>query len=77
MNDGTTLSVQASEFHYCSPRISIPEGYFTVEVYCWPNDENEYFSEWGGDDSNPAGYVPVEVVNFYIEKHGGVFKEGE
>jgi hypothetical protein len=71
--DGTTLSVQASEGHYCSPREN--EGPWTaVEVWrvhsasgraCHPRS----FGENTGD---PYGWVPVSVVNAYIRRHGGV-----
>jgi hypothetical protein len=72
MNDGTTLSVQASQYHYCEPRLDNYGNYDTVEVYNWPIGET-FFNEYGGDDD--AGFVPVGVVNFYIEKHGGVIEE--
>lgn len=70
MNDGTTISVQASRYHYCSPREHNQEHYTKVEVWSFPLDET-YFSEWGGDCENPASYVPIEKVNEYIELHGG------
>lgn len=31
-NDGFTMSVQASQFHYCSPRVDLAESYDSVEV---------------------------------------------
>ena len=70
MFDGTSLSVQASQYHYCEPRIDNADKYLTVEVYCWPLNET-FFEHYGGDDNNPAGYVDVKIVNFYILKHGG------
>ena len=53
-NDGYSISVQASEFHYCSPRI------------------NE-FADGGFDYTDTVyGYVPIEIVEKLIEKHGGI-----
>lgn len=69
------VSVQASAFHYSSPRQDgLPlEQYTRFEVACWPTGQElhwatprnlpalEPFAEyWGGDDV--AGYVPAEVV---------------
>ena len=73
--DGTTLSVQASAGHYCTPRDS--EGPYTaVEVgfpsASWP--EAAEYKEGGDsiDDSQTVfAYVPVELVEAYIEAHGG------
>lgn len=67
--DGTTLSVQASETHYCTPREN--KGPYTeVEVWCVtaPVTEFEYDSE------EPSAYVPIEQVALFIDNHGG-FKD--
>ena len=70
--DGTWLSVQASEYTYCDPRVNNAPEYFEVEVMV---DEN-LVPSWGkwqdGEGSNIFGYVPVSVVNEFIEKHGGI-----
>jgi hypothetical protein len=29
----------------------------------------------GDDHSNPYGYVPIEVVNKYIHRHGGLVEQ--
>lgn len=76
--DGTVLSVQASQYHYCSPRED--EGpYDSVEVgfikdgagvpLTPPEDWREH-----GDGCFPSdvyGYVPVEKVEAFIAEHGG------
>jgi hypothetical protein len=69
--DGSILSIQASEYHYCSPRKNNLSTYKTVEVWLFPEDEN-FFSEWGGSYESPAAYVPIEEVNKYIHKCGGI-----
>lgn len=65
--DGTTLSVQASEYHYCTPRDN--QGpYTTVEVWCVSSDVTEF--EYSEED--PSAYVPIEDVVRFIENHGGM-----
>ena len=80
--DGTTLSVQASKCHYCSPR----EDYFfdghtieyfdytSVEVWCVSVQPPESWSEYGNQDSDPYAYIPVRLVEDFIDLHGGIKK---
>lgn len=74
-NDGYSVSVQASEFHYCSPRLNGLQDYESVELG-FPSMEDELINEYadGGDDYTDTvyGYVPIEVVERLIEKHGGI-----
>ena len=65
--DGTTLSVQASRFHYCTPRED-KGPYIEVEVWCVsaPVTEFEY------SDDAPSAYVPIEDVVRFIDNHGGM-----
>ena len=66
--DGTTLSVQASKYHYCTPRDN--QGPYTaVEVWCVSSDVTEF--EYSEED--PSAYVPIEDVVRFIENHGGMF----
>lgn len=59
--DGTVLSVQASEFSYCSPRNNAGP-WKTVEVmFCNKNDKPIYFTV-APDDSYIGGYIPIEDV---------------
>ena len=65
--NGTTLSVQASQWHYCTPRDN--KGPYTeVEVWCVsaPVTEFEY------SDEEPSAYVPIEAVVLFIDNHGGM-----
>jgi len=69
--DGTEISVQASSFHYCSPRNNVGP-YSEVEIACL---EDELFKDCD-DEGNcyewkVYGYVPVDLVKQFIEKHGG------
>lgn len=73
--DGFEVSVQASETHYCEPRINGAEHYESVELG-FPNTEELELMEYAEDPVDPTGtvygWVPVEVVNKLIEKHGGI-----
>ena len=76
-NDGFSMSVQAHDGAYCSPRVNSTstDYYFEVEVG-FPSDREELLMEYVEDYDNPTntvyGYVPVEVVQEVIEKHGGI-----
>jgi len=83
--DGFTMSVQASAYHYCSPRIHDAEGYLEVEIG-YPRQRepliDEYvegFGLWVEDEHDDFDftnavypYVPAEVVLEVIMKHGGM-----
>lgn len=68
--DGTTMSVQASLSHYCTPQDDVGP-YTRVEIWCC--GEVEAWAEYGtGED--PYAYVPIELVVQEIDRRGG-FKE--
>ena len=66
MNDGTSISVQASKYHYCTPREHNLDYYSAVEVWAFPYDDT-FFENWGGNNDTPASNVPIEQVNKYIK----------
>ncbi len=76
-NDGFSMSVQAHYGAYCAPRVdhTKTDYYFEVEVG-FPSEREELLMEYVEDYDNPTetvyGYVPVEVVQEVIEKHGGI-----
>lgn len=69
-----TLSVQASFYHYCTPRSN--EGPWTHVEIGFPSQKCEEIMEYAESPENPCGtvygYVPVEIVEKLIEKHGGI-----
>ena len=65
--DGTTMSVQASEFHYSTPRENVGP-YTAVEVYFC--GIVEAWSEYG-DGDQPYAYLPIELVADEIDRRGG------
>ena len=75
--DGFSMSVQASEYSYCSPRGNRAHNYYEMEIG-FPSEMEPDIMEWAEDASCPTqtvyGYVPVEVIDAVIKKHGG-FKE--
>lgn len=75
--DGFELSVQASRTHYCKPRRNRGP-YQKVEVG-YPSHKNEALLEYAEDEDEATStvypYVPVEVVEEVIEKHGGVVED--
>ena len=73
--DGFTMSVQAFEGGYCSPRMDRAPKYNNVEVG-FPNRPEPLLMQWAEDPSSPCetvyGYVPVERIYLVIAKHGGM-----
>lgn len=73
--DGFSMSIQASEFHYCTPRVTGAFPYSSIEIG-FPSrripEAHEYAEEPKRHTKTVFGYVPVEIVNEIIRKHGGV-----
>ena len=76
--DGFTVSVQANEGAYCTPRQDSAEQYTEVELG-FPSAREELIMDWMEvytDDPDPTDsvypYVPVSVVTNVIAKHGGI-----
>ena len=72
--DGVTLSVQVSEFHYCTPRSNVGP-YTHVEVGFPSVKPHEAMMKFAEEPDMPTqtvyGWVPVEVMREFIELHGG------
>jgi len=77
--DGFSMSVQAHDGAYCTPRDDDPERYTEVEIG-YPSEREELIMPWCENDHQPTntvyGYTPVDVVTTVIVKHGGMV-EGE
>ena len=73
--DGFSMSVQASSFNYCEPRVDNASAYEAVEVG-FPSSPESLLSSYAEDPSKPTetiyGWVPSEVVLDVLAKHGGV-----
>ena len=73
--DGFSISVQGgTEFHYCTPRYHCNQ-YIEVELG-FPSAADSLLEGYAEDPSDPIGtvygYVPIEVVENLVEKHGGM-----
>ena len=72
--DGFSMSVQASKNHYCSPRINDAEEYGSMEIG-FPSEKEDLIMEYAETPEEPTGtvygWVPCEVIDAVIEKHGG------
>lgn len=73
--DDFSVSVQAGCSLYSDPRIDFLDTYEKVELG-FPNMEDELITDYAEDPDNLTdtvyGYVPVEIVDKLIEKHGGI-----
>ena len=78
--DGFTVSIQASKYNYCEPRLdSCVEGYTSVELG-YPSQPDPFIIDYAEEPDNLTGsvygYVPAHVVRKMILAHGGIV-EGE
>lgn len=77
MQDGYSVSIQASETHYCRPRTTKGSGFTSVELG-YPTAKDPLIDDYAEDkDSDDYlhmvyPYVPVSVVDELIKKHGGI-----
>jgi len=78
-NDGFHISVQASEYSYCSPRLTADIEYSQFECG-FPSAPVPEIAEWKDgekedretDTESVYGYVPVSAIVKLIEAHGGI-----
>tara|TARA_Y100000593_G_scaffold59273_1_gene109868 strand:- start:1760 stop:2122 length:363 start_codon:yes stop_codon:yes gene_type:complete len=73
--DGFTMSVQAHQGAYCSPRMSGAPKYTHVEVG-FPSEREDLLMEFAEEPDKPTqtvyGWVPVQTVTNVLAKHGGI-----
>ena len=73
--DGFTMSVQAHQGAYCTPRISGAHKYTHVEVG-FPSEREDLLIEFAEEPERPTqtvyGWVPVQTVTNVLAKHGGI-----
>lgn len=77
LNDGTTMSVQASSSHYCSPRVDNAISYSEVEIG-FPSKKISLLMPYAEDKTKPTdtvyGWVPAAVLASVIKNAGGIKK---
>ena len=74
--DNFKMSVQASENHYCNPRVNGSDmSYSHVEVG-FPTQKEDLLMDYCEDRDKPTetvySYVPASVIINIIDKHGGM-----
>ena len=73
--DGFSMSVQAHDGAYCTPRRDNAEKYTHVEVG-FPSERESLLMQWCEEFETPTNtvyaYVPVQAVTNVIAKHGGI-----
>lgn len=73
--DGFSISIQANQTAYCSPRINSADQYQEVELG-YPNISDNLLEDYAEDPEGPLatvyGHVPVAIVDQLLEKHGGI-----
>jgi hypothetical protein len=78
LGDGCSLSIQASEYHYCTPRSSFATFYTAWEIG-FPSKAIPEILEWAEDPEDPTetvyGYVPVDVILDVIKARGGTVQQ--
>ena len=78
--DGFSMSVQASESHYCSPRVTGLGFYDSYEVG-FPSERDGLLMPYAEKPERPTetvyGWVPASIVATVIAKHGGVVNAAE
>lgn len=76
--DGYSVSIQANKFTYCSPRIDGAAHYDEVELG-YPSAEDPLINDYAEDSEyyteTVYAYVPVEIVDKLLEKHGGIINK--
>lgn len=74
-NDGFGMSVQGGRTEYSYPRENSPD-FLSMEIGNILSDE-ELFHPYKDEKHKPYnktvyGYVPIEIIQQVIEKHGGI-----
>jgi hypothetical protein len=72
--DGFTFSVQAGASNYCTPKSDGADAYTEFEVG-YPSQYEESLAPYASDPEHSDGiygWVPLQVIVYLIEKHGGV-----
>ena len=73
-SDGFSMSIQASRFHYCTPREN--KGPWTAFEVGFPSHGDNLLIPYAEDPERPTetvyGWVPAEIVAQVILNHGGL-----
>ena len=74
--DGFTMSVQGSEHNYSCPRRDVEATQYSEMEIGFPSQEEPLILEYAEQPEIPTGtvygYVPVDLIQKVIDKHGGL-----
>ena len=74
--DKFSMSVQASELHYCTPKENGNTMTYTSVEVGFPTEKEELLMDYADDRDEPTGtvypYVPAQLILDVIDKHGGM-----
>ena len=77
--DGFSMSVQAGVGIYSLPRANLKNGIYTAVEIGFPSEKEDLICKYAENPNyyteTVYGYVPIEVVEAVIEKHGGMKSE--
>lgn len=68
--DGFSISIQASVFHYCTPRRGLKDCEYTHLELGYLSEYEEALEKYREGTIYP--YVPMKLVEDVIAKHGGI-----
>ena len=76
--DGFSMSIQAGEYLYSTPRMNLLSGNYAAVEVGFPSAREEALMPFAEDADTPTRtvyrYVPVEIVEAIIAAHGGLSK---
>lgn len=73
--DGFSISIQANQFIYCAPRQLLADGDYCSLELGFASEYEELLEEYRKGTIYP--YVPMELAEKVIEKHGGIISAGK
>ena len=73
---GLSLSIQASEYHYCSPRVNKPTGGYDCVEVGFPTRKLQKLKQYAEQPMRMTksvfGYVPIKELAEVIDDFGGI-----
>lgn len=73
--DGFSISIQANQFIYCMPKQLLADGDYCSLELGYASEYEELLEEYREGTIYP--YVPMELAEKVIEKHGGIIGAGK
>jgi hypothetical protein len=75
--NGLSLSIQASETAYSTPRRNVEATSYTAFEIGFPSESIEKLLEYAEDRGNPTNtvypYVPYKLIQTILEDNGGIY----